>query len=158
MTNFNSTKYTRNSLASWKDYPKIVEVRRTSVSKLIIVAIGGALGAVSRYSLGMLVAQFWKDPFPLGTWLINTSGSFAIGLCLTLLKQWKTTSSVWHLAISIGFIGAFTTFSTFEYEIWQLIESGQSGRASFYALASLIIGLLAVFVGVAVGSLLVASD
>jgi len=115
---------------------------------IIAVSIGGALGAVARYVLVVLVARRWDGAFPLGTWMVNVSGSFAIGLLLTLLDNRAGIDPEWRLMITVGFIGAYTTFSTFEYETLRLIQSGQPLSAILYVTSSVVVGLLAVWAGV----------
>ena len=127
------------------------------MQRLLIVAIGGALGAMARHALGSLVTRLWAGHFPLGTWIINVTGSFIIGAFLTLygeraaipLNLSQNLSHNLRLLIAVGFVGAFTTFSTFEYETLQLIETGRTTTALLYVGSSLLIGLLAVWAGVA---------
>jgi CrcB protein len=120
------------------------------LKRLLIVAIGGALGAMARHALGSLVARVWAGPFPLGTWIINVTGSLIIGAFLTLYGERAAMHPHWRLLIAVGFVGAFTTFSTFEYETLQLIETGRATTALLYVGTSLLVGLLAVWAGVAI--------
>lgn len=135
--------HANGSGSSWQGSGRWSQVRR-----MIIVAIGGALGAVARQGVASLVMHYWKGVFPLGTWLINISGSFVIGLFLTLCSERTAISPEWRLLIAVGFIGAYTTFSTFEYETLRLIESGHILSATLYVLGSVLPGLLAVWAGV----------
>ena len=118
--------------------------------RLLIIAIGGALGAVARHELGSLVARRWNGPFPLGTWLINLSGALAIGIFLTIYGERLTLHQNWRLLIAVGFLGAYTTFSTFEYETLRLIMDGHLATALVYVTSSLLLGLVAVWTGVAI--------
>ena len=117
------------------------------MNKLIIVAIGGAIGAVARYWLGGQIDTRWPMSFPLGTSFINLTGSFIIGFFMGLVSQRATLHPHWRLLIVAGFVGAYTTFSTFEYETLQLIEKGQAALALFYVTSSVLIGFIAVWFG-----------
>jgi CrcB protein len=122
-----------------------------TVNKILLVALGGALGALTRYGLGLLINARWFPDFPLATFVINVIGSFVIGFFLTLADaraadqgQWIA----WKLLIVTGFTGAFTTFSTFEYETMQLTAADKSGLALLYVMSSVILGFLAVWLGI----------
>lgn len=121
--------------------------------RVLIIAIGGALGALARHELGSLIARRWTGQFPLGTWIINLSGALAIGIFLTIYGERATIHpnwQNWRLLIAVGFLGAFTTFSTFEYETLRLILDGNLPTALLYVATSLLLGLLAVWIGVAI--------
>jgi CrcB protein len=92
--------------------------------------------------------------FPYGTLLINLSGCFIIGFALTVLDAHLALPHEWRLAIPIGFVGAYTTFSTFEYETLRLVQNGQGALAFLYVALSLLVGFAAVWAGVAAGRLL----
>jgi CrcB protein len=113
-----------------------------TLSKFLLVAIGGAFGAVSRYGLNLLFANILA-PFPFATFLINVTGSFLIGLLLTRFETNETAK----LLLITGFLGAYTTFSTFEYETFQLTQIKQTLTAFLYVALSFAIG----FIGVASG-------
>ncbi|PYE55277.1 fluoride efflux transporter CrcB [Deinococcus yavapaiensis] len=103
------------------------------------IALGGALGAVARFALGAFVAA--RSPlgtFPLSTLVINVLGSFALGLLLALVGR-GTLSDAWRLWIGVGFLGAFTTFSTFSVEVDGLLRRGAWTQA--FAYVSLSVGL-----------------
>ena len=121
------------------------------MSRYLAVAIGGALGAMARYWIGSLVGERFPTRFPLGTFLINVSGSFIIGLFLTLVSDRMSIHPNWRLAIAVGFVGAYTTFSTFEYETFKLLESGNSTSAFMNVIVSLTLGFLAVWGGIEIG-------
>lgn len=114
---------------------------------LLPIALGGALGAVSRYCLGIWIANKWTINFPIHTLLINLSGAFLLGFVNILFLEKINVSPAIRLGIGIGFLGAYTTFSTFGYELYSLMESGNYYLAVLYALASLVLGLLAVTCG-----------
>ena len=116
-----------------------------------IVALGGACGAVARYLIGWWVTTRWPGPLPLGTIIVNLSGCFLLGLALTALPRFFDQSEALRLFIGVGFLGAYTTFSTFEYETLGLLEKGNV-RAAFLNIAlSLLLGLLAVGAGATLG-------
>ena len=113
----------------------------------LIIALGGALGALSRYELGLWIANHWKNPFPLPTFIINISGAFLLGF-LNILFIKLQISPQWRLGIGVGYLGAFTTFSTFGFEVFTLIEKGQYITALSYVLLSILLGLCGVYLGV----------
>lgn len=122
--------------------------------KCLIVGLGGFVGANARYLLGGWVQQRWGPSFPAGTFVINVSGSFLLGLFATLALR-LTWGEEWRLLIAIGFLGAYTTFSTFEYETLQLIAEGrQYGAAAFNLLGSVLIGFAAAYLGIVAARLL----
>ncbi len=92
-----------------------------NVSKILAVASGGALGAILRYVLNLLFAKFLA-PFPFATFFINVTGSFLIGFLLTLFSEKLTVDENWRLFLTVGFLGAYTTISTFEFETFALIR------------------------------------
>ena len=122
--------------------------------KYVAVGVGGFLGAIARYALGTYIGGRYGLRFPLGTFIINVSGSFLIGLILTLLAR-TTASAYWRYLIPIGFIGAYTTFSTFEYETLRAIQEGQLMTGFLNVALSLVVGFVAVWVGAELGRVLV---
>ena len=118
-------------------------------TKILSVAVGGATGAVARYliNLSPLAGLFERFPFP--TFFINVSGSFLIGLLFIVLNDRFDVGDNVRLMLIVGFLGAFTTFSTFELEIYGLIRD----KFFFAALAYLLLSVTAGFVGVAAGIL-----
>jgi fluoride exporter len=93
--------------------------------------------------------------FPYGTFVINISGSFVIGMLLTVLDGKLDLSPAWREAMAIGFVGAFTTFSTFEYETLRAVQHGQAVTALAYVLSSVVLGFGAVWAGASLGKALV---
>ncbi len=115
----------------------------------IAVAAGGTLGACLRYFIGGTVFARTLTPFPLATFFINVSGSFIIGFFLTLATERMNFSPHLRLAIAVGFVGAYTTFSTFEYETIRLIEEGHLIHALLNVVLSVTVGFAAVWGGIA---------
>ncbi len=96
----------------------------------------------------LFVALFWKRDFPLATLLINLSGAFILGFFSTLTAERIPIDPLWRLMIATGFVGAYTTFSTFEYETERLTSTGAAGWALVNVLTSVIVGFAAVRLGV----------
>ena len=120
------------------------------MKELIIVGLGGFVGAVSRYLVAGWVQNFSNSHFPFGTLMVNGIGSFMIGL-LAGIFQHAIISPQMRLFVFIGLLGAFTTFSTFSYETMMLLRSGVIWEAFLNIIVSLILGLLLVFLGYALG-------
>ena len=121
------------------------------MTRYLAVALGGALGAMARYWIYIVVSERFPTRFPLGTLIINVSGSFIIGFFLTVVTGRMNIHPNWTLAIAVGFVGAYTTFSTFEYETFRLLEIGSGMGGLMNVIASLILGFLAVWGGIAAG-------
>ena len=113
---------------------------------ILLVAAGGALGAVARYLVGELFAQRLGVEWPWGTLFINLSGCLLISLFLGAGAGRIADSSLRYL-LPIGFVGAYTTFSTYEYETLRLFELGRAGAALAYVAASNLLGFGAVLAG-----------
>ena len=119
--------------------------------KYWMVGIGGFLGAIARFGLGTYVGNRFGSRLPYGTFVINVSGSFFIGLVLTVLTRKTDVSPNWRYLIPIGFIGAYTTFSTFEFETLRTIQDGQLIVGLLNILLSVTVGFAAVWAGVIAG-------
>lgn len=119
--------------------------------KLFAVAAGGAAGAVARYLINISPVSRSFESFPLATFLINVSGSIAIGFVMAITIERFDFSESMKLALIVGFLGAFTTFSTYEMEIFSLIRERQIFLALFYAIVSLVVGLFGVAAGFELG-------
>jgi CrcB protein len=121
------------------------------MDKLLQVAalsVGGVFGVNARYWLGLWVTRWASPPFPWATFLINVSGSFAIGFLTTLLAGWLPHQNV-RLLVVTGFLGGYTTYSTFAFESLTLWERGGKGLSLGYMASTLVSGFLAVSLGVA---------
>jgi CrcB protein len=119
--------------------------------KYLWVALGGALGSVARFAVGLWIYERMGTRFPYGTFVINISGCFIIGFALTVLDDRMGLPPQWRLAIPIGFVGAYTTFSTFEYETLRLAHNGQAAFAMLYIVLSVVLGYAAVWLGTLTG-------
>jgi len=122
--------------------------------KYLVVGLGGFIGANARYILGTWIGRRWGTAFPYGTFVINVTGCFILGLFATLALRFAWNDN-WRLLIAIGFVGAYTTFSTFEYESLQLVADGSWARALVNILASVVLGFGAAYIGVVAARLLV---
>jgi len=109
--------------------------------------LGGALGAVSRFAIGTIVSRMYTSLFPLGTFLINVSGSFLIGLLMMLFLQRPVVSANWRLFLVTGILGGYTTFSSFEWEVLFAVREGAGLIAVAYILLSVGLGLVAAWLG-----------
>jgi CrcB protein len=118
------------------------------------IAIAGALGALARYGLEGFVSRRAPGAFPWGTFVVNISGAFALGFLFTVLTEQLTVAAWLRGAVTIGFLGAYTTFSTLSFETYRLTEDGAIGIAAANALGSLGAGLAAIYVGVVAGRVL----
>ncbi|MBF0473286.1 MAG: fluoride efflux transporter CrcB [Nitrospirae bacterium] len=113
----------------------------------LIIGSGGFIGAITRYALAVWIGQRWGRSFPLGTFIINVSGSFFIGLLMSLLTVRYMANPYWRLLLVVGFLGAYTTFSTFEYETGNLIKDGQILYAALNVILSVFLGFIALRLG-----------
>lgn len=116
-----------------------------------MVGTGGFAGAIARYWLGSYIGGKMGTRFPYGTFVINISGSFLIGIILTLLAERTHWNPNLRYLVPIGFIGAYTTFSTFEYETLRTVQDGQIWIAFLNISLSVVIGFAAVWAGVVAG-------
>jgi CrcB protein len=121
---------------------------RDHLSTIVAVSLGGLIGANARYLVGIWVGDHWGNAFPWGTLLINVTGSFVLGCFLTLVTERLEGSATTRLFVATGFLGAYTTFSTFAYETASYVRAGELLRALAYVGASLVCGLAAVVAGI----------
>jgi len=121
------------------------------VPTVLGIAVAGSFGALARYGLEGFVSRRAPGAFPWGTFVVNVTGSFLLGLLFTLFTERMTVDPWLRSTLTIGFLGAYTTFSTFSLETYRLISDGALGLALANALGSLGAGLTAVYLGVVVG-------
>jgi len=113
---------------------------------LFVIGLGGALGAMSRYLTSGWVQTLSDSFFPWGTMAVNVLGSLALGFLMVWLQSTAATAEVRGL-ITVGFLGSFTTFSTFSYETAVMLRDGEWWRAGGYTVGSIVLGLIAVGAG-----------
>ena len=119
------------------------------MSRYAMIAAGGALGAMARYALGGLVQQWAGARLPYGTFVINVSGCLVMGVMMTLLTERGVLNPNWRFLVPVGFIGAYTTFSTFEYETFRAMEQDAWLVGVGNVLVSVVVGFASVALGVA---------
>ncbi len=118
---------------------------------LLLVALGGAVGAVARAVLSTAIQARWSSRLPWGTIVVNLAGCLALGVLAGALASRPHLSSAWRTFGAVGLLGAFTTFSAFEHQTLALLEQGAVGAAAGNVAISVATGLLAVAAGQAVG-------
>lgn len=118
---------------------------------IVGIAVAGALGALARYGLEGFVSTRTGGGFPWGTFVVNVTGAFVLGLIFTLLTERWTADPWLRSTLTIGFLGAYTTFSTLSFESYRLLEDGAVGLAVANVLGSCTAGLGAVYLGVVLG-------
>ena len=121
------------------------------MERYLLVATFGALGAVSRYAIDGLVSNAARGQFPWGTLVINVAGSFVLGIVVELTTSRLLPHPNWRVALGIGFLGAFTTFSTFTYETVRLAEDSAYALALLNVAAMTTFGLVAAVAGLLLG-------
>ncbi len=121
------------------------------MQKLLLIGLAGALGALARYGLGGLVQRYAGVTFPWGTFMVNIIGAFLFGFIWSLVEQRLVISVETRVIILSGFLGAFTTFSSFMFETSSLIGEAQWGLAVLNVVGQVILGLMAMFLGLAAG-------
>ena len=104
---------------------------------LLFIALGGAFGAVARYVVANWIHELWEGHVPVGTLLVNLVGSFAIGVMYVLIVEKQIIHQDWRGVLMVGFLGAFTTFSTFSLETIHLLEAGHMYHAVAYMFMSM---------------------
>ena len=117
---------------------------------VIWVGVGGMVGAAARFGVSQVVADRWGVDLPYGTFLVNLTGSFAIGVILTVLLD-RVADPVWRLLLVTGFLGGYTTFSSYAFELVTLIGGGRLGWAAAYLIASNLLGVVACAAGAVCG-------
>jgi CrcB protein len=117
------------------------------LQKYFLIALGGALGSMARYWVGSTIANKMGTKFPYGTFVINITACAIIGFSLTFLARRVELNPAWRFLVPVGFIGAYSTFSTYEWETLSTIRTGALFLAALYAFSSFILGLAAVWGG-----------
>ena len=115
--------------------------------KLFAVALGGSVGAATRYLVSTWAAERFGSDFPYGTLVVNVVGCFIIGAFLVLVTERAIVNAYWRLIVAVGFLGGLTTFSSFGYETLKLIEDSQLQWAAYNVMANLFLGFLATWLG-----------
>jgi fluoride exporter len=130
-------------------------IQSSECRTIAAISLGAIAGALSRYYLGIWISQYWASPFPYSTFLINVSGCFGMGLIMTLVAAWGTPfSSELRLMLAVGFLGSYTTFSTYGLETLNLVRTGRPEMALIYAFSSVLLGVIGVQCGVWVAKFL----
>ena len=117
------------------------------MSKLLLIGLAGFIGTLSRYWLSGLVAKRYGETFPLGTLVVNLVGCFLVGLLFYLLQERFLVNQTVRTAVLIGFLGGFTTFSSFGLQTFTLLQDGEFGLAALNVTVVNLIGLLLVWAG-----------
>jgi CrcB protein len=118
------------------------------VQAFALVGVGGAIGAMARYGISILVGRLWTLGFPLATLLINIAGSLAMGLLVGwMVKAMPSWAMEGRLFLAIGVLGGFTTFSSFSLDTIVLIERGQFAQAGLYVVLSVVVSVVCLYLG-----------
>ncbi len=118
------------------------------MQKYLLIAAGGALGSLARYWVGSTVgARMSSSRFPYGTFVINLTACLIIGFSLTYLGKRVELNPAWRYFVPIGFVGAYSTFSTYEWETLSTLRAGAFAVSASYAVGSLVLGLGATWLG-----------
>ncbi|HTU51182.1 MAG TPA: fluoride efflux transporter CrcB [Acidobacteriaceae bacterium] len=125
-----------------------------SLSKYMYIAVGGALGAIARFWVGSAVAGRLGTRFPYGTFVINITACVLVGFSLTFLARRTNLNPAWRFLIPIGFLGAYSTFSSYEWETVSTLRNGDFSMAALYAFGSLFLGLVAVWCGILIAEII----
>jgi fluoride exporter len=123
------------------------------LQRYLLIAFGGALGSIARYWVGSSIAGRMGIKFPYGTLIVNLTACVIIGFSMTYLSRRAELNPAWRFLIPVGFIGAYSTFSTYEWETLTNLRAGAFAIATLYAIGSLILGLVAVWGGSVLGEL-----
>jgi fluoride exporter len=120
------------------------------LQKYLWIAIGGSLGSLARFWVGSTIADRMGTKFPYGTFVINITACAIIGFSLAFLGRRTGLNPAWRFLVPIGFVGAYSTFSTFEWETFSSLQTGSMLIAGLYVVLSIVLGLVAVWCGVLV--------
>jgi CrcB protein len=125
----------------------------SKLQKYFFIAVGGALGSLARFWVGSMIANRFGAKFPYGTFVVNMTACLIIGFSLAFLGRRTELNIAWRFLIPIGFIGAYSTFSTFEWETFSSLQTGAFFMAALYVVLSCFLGLGAVWCGVLIARL-----
>jgi len=117
------------------------------LDKYLVVLTGAGLGGLARFLAGTWIMERYGGRFPLGTFFINITGSFLIGVLMTLLTERWHVNPNWRLFLVVGVLGGYTTFSSFEYETLQLVREGARWVGLLYVTGSVVLGYFGVWLG-----------
>jgi len=117
------------------------------VDRYLVVLAGAGLGGLGRYALGTWIMEKSGARFPLGTFFINVSGAFLIGLLMTMFTERLMPHPNWRLFLVVGVLGGYTTFSSFEWEAYSAVRGGDRWMGLLYVASSVILGYVAVWLG-----------
>lgn len=118
------------------------------IQHVIMVALGGGIGSVTRYLVSLWAVERWGSEFPFGTLLVNIAGCFIIGAFMVCVTERIIANPYWRLLTVTGFLGGLTTFSSFSYETLKLLEDGQLQWAVYNVLINVVCGLAATWLGI----------
>ncbi len=113
------------------------------------VGVGAMVGGMARYGISQSLSDLWGRSLPYGTFVVNLTGSFLIGVVMTLLLE-RVADPVWRLLLVTGFLGGYTTFSSYSFELVTMMQGGRLGWAAAYLLASNLLGVAACLAGTVV--------
>jgi fluoride exporter len=117
------------------------------LDRYLVVLVGAGLGGLTRYIAGTWIMAKYGGRFPLGTLVINVTGSFLIGVLMTLLTERFEPHPNWRLFLVVGVLGGYTTFSSFEYETFQAVRDGALSTGILYMTGSVVLGYIGVWLG-----------
>jgi CrcB protein len=118
------------------------------VIRFLLIGLGGSLGALARYGVSFWIQERVAGAFPYGTFVVNITGCLIMGLVMTRLNEGGPVSVNWRFLVPVGFIGGYTTFSSFEFETFRLMGQGLPLAALGYVVSSVVLGYLALWIGV----------
>lgn len=117
------------------------------MDKYLVIVLGGGAGSLARFLVGTALMSRFTGRFPIGTFVINISGSFLIGVLMTVFTERLSPHPNWRLGLVVGFLGGYTTFSSFEWETYVTTREGSGWVGLFYVLSSVAAGYVAVWLG-----------
>ncbi|EIW18928.1 MULTISPECIES: fluoride efflux transporter CrcB [Pelosinus] len=121
--------------------------------RIIAVAVGGSIGATARYLVSLWASERFGADFPYGTLIVNVAGCFIIGIFMTLTTERFIVNPYWRLLVTVGFVGGLTTFSSFSYETFRVLEDSNVIIALYNIGLNLLLGFAATWIGIGVARL-----